>query len=53
MMSSMRRLWQMLTDTVHVIDAAPKWHNAIHDGPIADWSGLSALGPNAQLAYEW
>ena len=42
----------MLTDTVHVIDAAPKWRNTIRDGPIADLSGLLAYGPNARLAYE-
>ena len=24
------------TDTVHMIDAAPKWRNTIRDGPIAD-----------------
>ena len=34
---------------VHVIDAASKWCNIISDGPISDWSGLLAYGPNAQL----
>ena len=42
MVSSMCHLWQILTDTVYVIDAAPNWRNTIHDGPITDWSGLSA-----------
>ena len=45
MMWSMRHLWWMLTDTVHVIDAAPKWHNTICDGPIAGWSSQSTYGP--------
>ena len=36
MISSMYHLWQMLTDTVHVIYAAPKWHNIISDEPIGD-----------------
>ena len=49
MMSSIHHLCWMLTDTVHVIDAAPKWCNTICDGPIMDLSGLLAYGLNAWL----
>ena len=42
----------MLSETVHVTYAVPKWHNTTCDRPISDLSGLLAYRPNVWLTYE-